>query len=250
MRRSRFSDEQIIGILKEHRAGLSASELCRKYGVSDATFYKWRSKYGGMEVSEVKRLKELEAENRKLKQLIGEKELDITDPPDVSAATIARFAPDSAEPWNSVSPAPTDLIKDPETGLLSSARVRVGWQSAGADAETPDMLRVTSDQPNYAPGTSARIHLQAPFAGRAELVLGEGLPLPAPNSGRGSDATSSGSTLTATSRWRVVSRARKTSPIPPAPRRAMISSHGTCGGCSCTGGRTTGTSASARARRR
>ncbi len=62
-------------------------------------------------------------------------------------------------------------LRDPETGLLSSARVRVGWQSAGADAETPDMLRLTSDQTDYAPGADARIHLQAPFAGRAELVL-------------------------------------------------------------------------------
>jgi transposase-like protein len=51
MKRSRFSDEQIIGILKEHQVGLSATELCRKYGVSDATFYKWRSKYGGMDVA-------------------------------------------------------------------------------------------------------------------------------------------------------------------------------------------------------
>lgn len=54
-----ISDEKIIGILKEHQAGLSATELCRKYGVSDATFYKWRSKYGGMDVSEAKRLKSL-----------------------------------------------------------------------------------------------------------------------------------------------------------------------------------------------
>jgi putative transposase len=52
MKRSRFSEEQIIGILKEHQAGLSATELCRKHGISDGTFYKWRSKYGGMEVSE------------------------------------------------------------------------------------------------------------------------------------------------------------------------------------------------------
>ena len=56
MKRSRFSEEQIIGILKEHQAGLSASELCRKHGVSEPTFYKWRSKYGGMEVSDAKRL--------------------------------------------------------------------------------------------------------------------------------------------------------------------------------------------------
>lgn len=63
MKRSRFSDEQIIGILKEHQAGLSATELCRKYGISDATFYIWRKKFGGMEVSEARRLKALEEEN-------------------------------------------------------------------------------------------------------------------------------------------------------------------------------------------
>jgi putative transposase len=78
MKRSRFSDEQIIGVLKEHRAGLSANELCRKYGISDATFYKWRSKYGGMEVSEAKRLKSLEEENAKLKRLLADAMLDVS----------------------------------------------------------------------------------------------------------------------------------------------------------------------------
>ena len=77
MKRSRFSDEQIIGILKEHQAGLSAAELCRKYGVSDATFYKWRSKYGGMEVSDARRLRTLEDENRRLKKLLAESVLDV-----------------------------------------------------------------------------------------------------------------------------------------------------------------------------
>ena len=77
MKRSRFSEEQIIGILKEHQAGLSAAELCRKHGISDATFYNWRSKYGGMEVSEAKRLKALEDENRKLKKLLAESMLDV-----------------------------------------------------------------------------------------------------------------------------------------------------------------------------
>ena len=67
MKRSRFGEEQIIGILKEHQAGLGAKELCRKHGISDATFYKWRSKYGGMEVSDARRLKTLESENAKLK---------------------------------------------------------------------------------------------------------------------------------------------------------------------------------------
>jgi len=76
MKRSRFSEEQIIGILKEHQAGMSATDLCRKYGFSDATFYKWRSKYGGMEVSDAKRLKGLEDENRKLKKLLAEQMLD------------------------------------------------------------------------------------------------------------------------------------------------------------------------------
>ena len=76
MKRSRYSEEQIIGILKEHQAGLSAAELCRKYGFSDATFYKWRSKYGGMDVSDAKRLKGLEDENRKLKKLLAEQMLD------------------------------------------------------------------------------------------------------------------------------------------------------------------------------
>ena len=78
MKRSRFSEEQIIGILKEHQAGLSAKELCRRHGVSEPTFYKWRSKYGGMEVSDARRLKALEDENAKLKKLLAESMLDVS----------------------------------------------------------------------------------------------------------------------------------------------------------------------------
>lgn len=77
MKRSRFSEEQIIGILKEHQAGLGAKELCRKHGISDATFCKWRSRYGGMEVSDARRLKLLEAENAKLKKMLAEQMLDV-----------------------------------------------------------------------------------------------------------------------------------------------------------------------------
>ena len=78
MKRNRYSEEQIIGILKEHQAGASARDLCRKHGISDATFYKWRSKYGGMEVSDARRLKALEDENRKLKKLLAESMLDVS----------------------------------------------------------------------------------------------------------------------------------------------------------------------------
>jgi putative transposase len=75
-KQTRFTEEQIIKVLKEHAAGLSAGEVCRKYGISDATFYKWRSRYGGMEVSDARRLKALEDENRRLKKLLAESMLD------------------------------------------------------------------------------------------------------------------------------------------------------------------------------
>jgi putative transposase len=76
MKGSRFSEEQIIGILREHEAGVKAPELCRRHGISDATFYKWKAKYGGLEVSEARRLKSLEDENRRLKKLLAEAMLD------------------------------------------------------------------------------------------------------------------------------------------------------------------------------
>jgi putative transposase len=78
MKRSRFTEEQIIGVLKEHQAGLPASELCRKHGISDATFYTWRKKYGGLEVSEARRLRALEGENARLKKLLAESMMDVS----------------------------------------------------------------------------------------------------------------------------------------------------------------------------
>lgn len=76
MKRSRFSEEQIIAILREQEAGAKTAEVCRKHGVSGATFYKWKAKYGGMEVSEARRLKALEDENARLKKLLAEAMLD------------------------------------------------------------------------------------------------------------------------------------------------------------------------------
>jgi len=72
----RFSEEQIIGILKEHEAGVSAKELCRRHGMSDASFYKWKAKFGGMEISDAKKLRNLEDENRRLKKLVADLSLD------------------------------------------------------------------------------------------------------------------------------------------------------------------------------
>ncbi len=76
MKSKRFTEEQIIGILKQAQSGMKIVDLCRLHGISDATFYNWRSKYGGMEVSEAKRLKNLETENRKLKQMLAETMLE------------------------------------------------------------------------------------------------------------------------------------------------------------------------------
>ena len=76
MKQTRFSEQQIIKLLKEAEAGLPVPDLCRKYGVSKSTFYKWKSKYGGLEASDVERLKALEAENRRLKQIYAELSLD------------------------------------------------------------------------------------------------------------------------------------------------------------------------------
>ena len=76
MKASRFSEEQIIAILREHEAGAKTPEVCRRHGISDATFYKWKAKYGGMEASDARRLKALEDENRRLKKLLAESMLD------------------------------------------------------------------------------------------------------------------------------------------------------------------------------
>jgi putative transposase len=78
MRRGRFTEERIIGVLREHEAGVKTAELCRKHGISDATFYNWKAKYGGLTVSDSARLRALEDENRRLKKLLAESMLDVS----------------------------------------------------------------------------------------------------------------------------------------------------------------------------
>jgi putative transposase len=76
MKRKRFTEEQIIGVLKEHEVGARTADLCRKHGISEATFYNWKNKFGGMDVSEARRLKQLQEENGKLKKLLADAMLD------------------------------------------------------------------------------------------------------------------------------------------------------------------------------
>jgi putative transposase len=85
VKQGRFSEEQIIAILKEAEAGTKVTELCRRHGISDATFYTWRSKYGGLELSEMRRLRQLEEENRRLKAIVADQALDIRALKDVLA---------------------------------------------------------------------------------------------------------------------------------------------------------------------
>lgn len=85
MRKKRYSEEQIIGFLKQHAGGMPTKELIRQAGITEQTFYRWKSKYGGMEVSDAKRLRSLEDENRRLKQLVADQALDIQILKDVNS---------------------------------------------------------------------------------------------------------------------------------------------------------------------
>ncbi len=125
MKRSRFTQEQVIAVLKEHQAGAAVADLCRKHGISDATFYTWRSKYGGMEVSDAKRLRVLEDENARLKKLLAESMLDVS-----------TLKGEAVERTNRAKTADARLaarcrdLGDAAEGLLAAARVRARGHGA------------------------------------------------------------------------------------------------------------------------
>ena len=88
MKRKRFTEEQIIGVLKESEAGVKTDDICRRHGISSATFYSWRKKYGGMDASEAKRLRELEIENAKLKRIVADQMLDMSSMKELLAKNV------------------------------------------------------------------------------------------------------------------------------------------------------------------
>ncbi|QFT34359.1 Transposase [Labrenzia sp. THAF82] len=130
MKRFRFSEELIIGILKEHQAGISAAELCRKYGVSDATFYKWRSKYGGMEVADAKRLKTIEEENAKLKELLAESMMDVS--------TLREMLGKTSDAWLKEE---CRELGNWDQGLFAAPRLRVGRHRSACLPLSVDEIR-------------------------------------------------------------------------------------------------------------
>ena len=139
MRKGRFSEEQIITVLKEHQAGIPVVELCRKHGISDATFYTWRSKYSGMEVSDARKLKALEDENCKLKKLLAESMLDVATQREALGKNFnAQLSEDGRD------------LGDRRERLFATARLHADWYCA---ENLP--LRLLARQRHGAAGTIA-----------------------------------------------------------------------------------------------
>jgi putative transposase len=126
MKKARFTEEQIIGILREHKAGAATAYVCRKHGISSATFYKWKAKYGGLEVSDAKRLRSLEDENRRLKKLLAEAMLDNAEGPRdkkmVTPAAIRLGLPAALAELRDHAPSPPGSARDFFTRIAESTK--------------------------------------------------------------------------------------------------------------------------------
>ena len=109
MKRSRFSEEQIIAVLKEQVAGMATADVCRRHGISSATFYKWKSRYGGLEVSDARRLRQLEQENERLKKLLADSMLDNAMLKEISAKNSSAPCHASPRAGDSALPVPAQL---------------------------------------------------------------------------------------------------------------------------------------------
>ena len=132
MRKSRFTEEQIVAILKESEAGASTQELCRRHGISTNTFYNWRKKYGGLDVSEAKRLKQLEDENNKLKRIVADQQLDI-----VALKDVLGKSGEPREPEVSRQPPP----RSPQTERAPRLPPRRAFQVGGSPPTDSDRSR-------------------------------------------------------------------------------------------------------------
>jgi putative transposase len=156
MKRSRFNEEPMIAILKEQEAGLGTADLCRKHGITSATFYKWKAKYGGLEVSDARRLKALEDENTRLKKLLAEAMLDNAIFKDVAAPRPAkdRFRSDDGCPPKCIRPLATDrgASKDRRFGRQAQKsefiREAVDRKIARCDDRAPSAARASDKSRN------------------------------------------------------------------------------------------------------
>ena len=174
MKRSRFTEEQIIGILKEYQTGLGAKDLCCKHGVSDATFYKWRARFGGMEVSDAKKLKALEVENARLKKLLAEQMMDVSMLKEMLGRTSEAWCAAASHgplPGRRFGQAKSAERRGHDTeGIPAAARLRFGWDRPRVYRRPPTRPQDADLRARLKDLSSERRRFGYPLAGRCLTV--------------------------------------------------------------------------------